>query len=142
MSDSDAEAVLYPAFCEEAERYEQALVLAEQLIGPLERGESPGEPLLRIGALMSDVAAIEARIAPVKQAWIDGGRLAGARLQSAAERLDAMIDCLAELIRGAETIAMGHRDRILQELDSTGRSIQMQSAYRGTMRKTHQRSLG
>jgi hypothetical protein len=133
MNGSGAEvgALLLSAFLQEADCYGRALQVAAELGAACQRSEGIDERLRQVFALLEEVAAVEARIAPVKQAWEQAGRPAGTELRAVMDRVAALILQLKNHIQTIEEAVRARRDAVAAELDVCNRGRQMQRAYQG-----------
>src|SRR5262249_39525932 len=103
--------------------------LAEALPGLLARGESVDAALAQLLALLDEVAAVEARIAPVKAQWHQGDHQPGAELRELLSRLTRNLEHLSGHIQAADLEANARKCRLRPELDRGILSRQMQRAY-------------
>ncbi len=131
MSDAgaDLEALLQAAFVQEADCYAQALRLAGDLATACGQGEPIDGRLQQVLGLLDEVAAHEARIAPLKQRWERAGRPAGPALRTVMDRAAALIRELGRPLQTIEEAACVRRDRLGTELDVCNRRRRMQRAY-------------
>jgi hypothetical protein len=132
MSDSARpESVLYAAYIEEAEDYARAERLAGELAAACGRGEPLDDRLQQVLDLLKEIAARDARIAPVKESWMRAGRPTGAELRAVMDRIAALIGALSGHFQILEQAARSRRDALAAELDDCNRRRQMQRAYLG-----------
>lgn len=125
-------ALLRTAYEQEAECYQRALQLAEDLPALLQQGQDTDEKLRQILTCCDEVKAIEARIAQTKKRWQDQDEELGPELQSVLDRVTELITRLGARIREAEQQAGMQKARLVPELDAAIRSRQMQQAYKVT----------
>lgn len=125
------EAALCAAYREESALYTQALRLAEGLLGEMSREGGIDATLGRIDGLLQGVAAVEQRIAGVKQKWHELTRTPGPELQAMLAEVASLIKRLAGHTEAAEQAATAHKNRLMAELDRSARTSLMRRAYGG-----------
>lgn len=125
--------LLCQAYHEEAERYAEALKLAEQLADSLRQGALAEDALQRLVTLLEEVALLETRIAPVKESWNQAGTSPSPELREVLARVAELIQRLAACVNAAEQEAVVQKGLLAPKLDGLIRSRQMQQAYGGVM---------
>jgi hypothetical protein len=132
--DPGPEAALCQAFREQADRYRSALALADDLPAALRRGDDVSGRLAEVMALLDEVAAGEARLAPARGLWQRSGSAPGPELRALIADVTDLVDRLARTLGEAEQEVARRRQSLAPQLDALIRGRQMRRAYGDPLR--------
>lgn len=123
------EAALCSAYRDQADRYRQAVALAECLPELIRAGDEYSERLGRVTALLAEVATIEEGARAAKEAWARAGGKPGAELRAVLTEVTHLIERLARSLAAAEQEAAARQARLAPEIDALIRGRAMRRAY-------------
>lgn len=111
---------------------EQAGLYAQGLAQLQRKSDSPDvhdASWSRLNGVLERVAAVDFRLAPLKQRWAAGGTSPGPELQSALERVRSQLEELLAATGRAEQQARTARDRLSASADVAVQGQRMRRAY-------------
>jgi len=129
IANKDSEAVLYAAYLDDAEQYALAARLVGEVAAACQGGEATDGRLIRVLALLAEIARRDRLLAPVKQRWEQAGRPSNDALNAVMDRIAALIRQIQRELKIIEQAVQARRDRLADELDACNRSCRMQRAY-------------
>jgi hypothetical protein len=120
---------LCSAYRDQAERYRQAVALAETLPVLLRAGDDHSACLGRVLAWIAEIAGAEERIRPMKEQWARGGSNLSPELRLVLTELTHLIERLARSLAAAEQEATARQARLTPQVDALIRGRSMRRAY-------------
>jgi hypothetical protein len=124
------EAALCSCYREQAERYREAVALAESLPALLRAGEHHAERLDRVMRLLAEVAGIEERTRLPKKQWGRAGGRLGDELRAVLTEVTHLIGRLAQSLAAAEQEASARQAELVPQVDGVIRARAMRRAYK------------
>jgi hypothetical protein len=124
------EAVLCACYRDQAERYREAIAIAESLPALLRAGEEHVERLDQVMRLLAEVADAEEEVRTVKEQWVRGGGRLGDELRAVLIEVTHLVERLARSLAAAEQEAAARQAELAPQIDGVIRSRAMRRAYR------------
>ncbi len=123
------EEVLCLAYEQQAEQYEQALKISEELPASFTQDVNPVDLLDQMRAALDEVANLSSQTQAARRQFEVIGQQPGPRLRKALQRLEPTLRKLIEVMATAEEQAREVRDRLSPKLNRESRGRQMRQAY-------------
>jgi hypothetical protein len=126
---SDIERTLSELYQQQADSYERLLVFMKGSRAQYAGSSFPMEIMSEMEVLTNSATAWNARVNQVKREWESLRRPPGPTLAQAVARVRTLLASLVEEFQAAEKNAASLRDKLLPEISTESRRIQMRQAY-------------